>query len=102
MDPTRFLLEIWLGRGADGIEPAADIDLGVGFSAEMPGSIRVRVVFVPAEHCELNVAALNYEPVHRVVGDRTADFASEFLKRGHDFIPLCNAGTFILNDTASR
>jgi hypothetical protein len=28
---------------------------------------------------------LNYEPVHGMAGNRTADFASEFLKRGHEF-----------------
>jgi hypothetical protein len=51
---------------------------------------------VPAEHCELNIAALNYEPVYRVVGNGSADLASKFLKRGHVFFHYGMLGLLII------
>jgi hypothetical protein len=55
----------------------------MGFSAEMASSGSICCLRIPLEHTEFHIAALNDKPVIWVIGDSSADFASEFLKRGH-------------------
>jgi hypothetical protein len=55
----------------------------MGFSAEVASSVDTGRVRIPFEDTEFRIAALNYEPVIWVVADPSADFASEFLKKGH-------------------
>lgn len=68
---------------ADGFEPSADIDLRVCLPAEVasPGGVcRLRI---PFQDSELVIAALNDEPVNRVVGNASANFTAEFLESCH-------------------
>src|ERR1700684_2777369 len=87
MDPTRFLLEIWLGRGADGIEPAADIDLGVGLAAVVAGGGGGGGFGGPNIEGGSGIFTTNDEPVERSAGDDSADFTSVFLQGCHKFYP---------------
>jgi hypothetical protein len=56
------------------------------FAAKMPGAGSIGRGSGPLENGKLRVAALNDIPVQRVAGDRSADFAPEFLNRRHGFL----------------
>lgn len=70
-------------RDADGIEPAADVDLGVTLAAEVAGGFAVRGFSAPFVDGEGEVAALDDKPVHGVVGGEVADFTFVFAGGGH-------------------
>ena len=74
---------VWFGRRTDRVKPTADIYLRVCFAAEVPRFGGVGCLLVPFKHRELAIAAANHEPVIGAVGDPTADFTAEFLKRCH-------------------
>ena len=76
-----------LRRCAHGVKPAADVHLGVGFAAVMPGSGRCGSLRIPAVHGKLGISTLNHEPVDGVTCHDSTDFTSEFLKRCHGFVP---------------
>jgi len=71
---------VGLGGGANGFEPTADIDLGVGFAAEMAGGGAVGGGQVPLDHRELLISTLDYKPVDGIVSDDAANLALEFLQ----------------------
>jgi hypothetical protein len=88
--------EIRAGRRANRIEPTANVDLCVGFAAEMARSVGVRGFLIPAQDGELRVATLNYEPVQWVTSDRAANFTPEFLERGHHFLGVIASERLLL------
>jgi hypothetical protein len=59
-----------------GLEPAADIDLGVGFAAVMARTALVGGFLVPLEYRQLCIAAVYDDPSSRVLTLLTADFTS--------------------------
>ena len=69
--------EVRLGWQTNRLEPAANVDLRVGFSAEMAGSGRIRSIGIPPKYSELGITALDHEPVIWVISDPAADFALE-------------------------
>ena len=77
------LLESWLRRCTHGVKPAADVYLGMGFAAVMPGSGRCGSLGTPSVHSKLGFPTSNHEPVHGVIGDDSTDLTSEFLQRCH-------------------
>src|ERR1700752_2741813 len=79
----RALLETRLRRGAHRIEPAADVHLGMSFTAVMPGSGRIGGFRIPSIDGEIGISAPNHEPVGGIRGHKATDFASEFLQRSH-------------------
>src|SRR6185437_5775583 len=86
--------EVRLGRRAHGLKPAADVDLRVGFAAEMASAGCVGSCGVPDLHGERRWPALDEEPVDRIGGRETTDFTAIFLQRCHqsllsDVTPLC-------------
>jgi hypothetical protein len=78
--------EVWFRRRTYRVKPSANVHLSVGFPAEVPCSGRICGLRIPFENSELRLAALNHKPVNRIAGYRSADFTSEFLKRGHKFL----------------
>ena len=72
-------------RHANGLKPAADIHLGVGFAAEMAGGGAIGGGQVPLDDRELLISALNHKPADRIVTDDPANFALEFLQTRHAF-----------------
>jgi len=75
--------EVWLRRRTHGVEPSADVHLGVGFAAEVPCPIRICGRRVPPENGQLGIATSNHKPVCGIVGHDSADFTSVFVKRCH-------------------
>src|SRR5580700_9077869 len=73
------------GRHAIGFKPAADIDLSVRFSTEMPGRGAASGRQIPLDDCKLLISALDHKPVDRIVTHDAANFALEFLQTGHAF-----------------
>ena len=61
---------------AEGLEPAADVHLGVGFAAVVPGMGFVGSILVPFENGQLCIAAVDHNPPDRPVGLLTTDFTS--------------------------
>jgi len=78
-------LENGFGRRANGFKPAADIDLGVGFAAEMPGSGAIGGSQFPLDDRELLISALDHKPMDWIITDDPANLALEFLQTGHAF-----------------
>jgi len=72
-----------LRRRTNRFKPAADIDLRMGFSAEVASSTCIRLIESPLEHAELGITALDHEPVIWVISDTATNFASVLLKSGH-------------------
>ena len=88
----RGLLEARLRRGTHGIEPAADVYLGMGFTAVMPGSGRIGGLRIPSVDRKIRISAPNHEPVRGISGHKSTDFTSEFLQRRHRSSPFSVAG----------
>jgi hypothetical protein len=86
-------VEIGFGRRADRIEPPADVYLGVGFTAEMPGADCVGGLGIPAMNRELRVATLYDEPVDGTSVHNSADFTSAFAHHCHHSYPRCRFAT---------
>jgi hypothetical protein len=86
--------EVWLRWRADRVKPAADIHLGVGFAAEVPGPGRVGGLGIPAVHRKFGISTLNHKPVDGLIGHDSADFASELLQCCHEFFPYRNGSSF--------
>jgi len=72
-------------RRANGLEPAADVHLGVSFAAVVAGTLRVGGFGVPSVHGKRGISTLNHEPVSGVTGHKSADLTSEFLYGRHLF-----------------
>jgi hypothetical protein len=87
-----LLCEVRFRWRARRIKPSADIDPGVGFPTVVTRSRSARRNGVPFEHGKFGSVALDHKPVSGTAGNPTADFASEFLKRGHGFciLPFCS------------
>jgi hypothetical protein len=86
-----LLCEVRFRWRARRIKPSADIDPGVGFPTVVTRSRGARRNGIPFEHGKFRSVALDHKPVTGAAGNPTADFASEFLKRGHSFciLPFC-------------
>ena len=80
-------------RRAYRIEPSADVHLGVGFTAEVPGGSCIRRFRIPAVNCELRVPTLNNEPVDGMAVYNSADFTSVFPHRCHQSLSLLPIAT---------
>jgi hypothetical protein len=78
-------LENGFGRRAEGFKPPADIHLGVGFPAEMPGGFGIGSSQIPLDDGKLLVSALDHEPMDRMVTDDAANLALEFFQTRHAF-----------------
>src|SRR5260221_12190527 len=83
--------EVRFRRRTHRVKPSADVDLSVGFPAVVARAGRIGRLRVPFEHRELRIAALNHKPVNWRAGDCSADFTSEFLKRGHQILIVSKA-----------
>ena len=70
-----------LRRRADRFEPAADVDLGMRFAAEMSSRGAVGGRLLPAQDSELFVSALDHKPVHGIVADDAANLTLKLAKR---------------------
>jgi FtsP/CotA-like multicopper oxidase with cupredoxin domain len=70
-------------RDAHGFKPTADIRLGVGFAAEMPGGRARGGGQVPLDDRKLLIRALDHKPMDRILTDDTANLTSEFLQTRH-------------------
>src|SRR6266581_5519569 len=75
--------KIWFRRRAHRVEPATDVNLGMGFAAVMPGSRRVGGLRIPPVHGQIGISTSNDEPVDGIGGNESTDFTSEFLQRCH-------------------
>ena len=89
--------EVWFRRRTNRVKPSANVHLSVGFPAEVPCSGRICGLRVPFENSELRIAALNHKPVNRIVGHRSADFTSEFLKRCHKLLIVSALASTLFN-----
>ena len=58
------------------LKPAADVDLGVGFAAIMPCVGSTSCFFRPLQNCKFGVAALDYNPAHRIIALDPANFTT--------------------------
>ena len=81
------LLESWLWRCTHGVKPAADVYLGMGFAAVMPGTGRCGSLGTPSVHSKLGIPTSNHEPVHGIIGHDSTDLTSEFLQSCHRLFP---------------
>jgi hypothetical protein len=79
------LLEAWLRRGTHRIEPAADVNLGVSFSAVVPGAGGVSDIGIPTEHGKVGIPTSDDEPVDGIASYDPADLTSVFLQSCHGF-----------------
>lgn len=79
----RCSCEVRLWRRTYRFKPAANVDLGMGFSAEMAGTGCIRCFRIPLQNTQVGIIALNNEPMNRGICDPAADFASELLKSCH-------------------
>ena len=70
------------------MEPAADVNLGMGFPAIMPCAWGIGGLEVPLQHGELRTAALDDKPVNRIAAHRSANFAPKLLEKCHSLITL--------------
>lgn len=70
----------WIGKlellATEGLKPAADIHLGVGFAAIVPGMGLVGRFLGPLENRELRIAAMDHDPPDRLIGLLTTNFTS--------------------------
>src|ERR1700691_1448467 len=78
-------LENGFGRCENGFEPAADIDLGVGFATKMPGGGTIGGSQIPLDDRERLISAFNNEPMDRVVTDDPANLALKLFQTRHTF-----------------
>src|SRR5580658_2992970 len=67
--------EVTVSR-AGGFEPAADINLGVGFAAIVARAGRIGGFLGPLEDGQLRTVAVDDEPAHGILALLTADFTS--------------------------
>jgi hypothetical protein len=72
-------------RRTYGFEPSADVNLGMGLSAVVPGPSRIGRLGAPFHNSEVRVSAFNHEPVNGIGGYYSADFTTEFAYRCHGF-----------------
>src|ERR1700760_1096652 len=77
-------IEVRHRRGAGGLEPTADIDAGVGFSAIVAGTGGRGRFCIPLEHLELVGVALNHEPMDWVRAFGAANLTSILCYCRHD------------------
>jgi hypothetical protein len=70
--------QAWRGQlaGAGGFEPAADVDLGVGFAAIVARAGRVGGFLGPLEDGQLRTAAVDDKPANGIPILLAADFTS--------------------------
>ena len=73
---SRSSQEIWPGRRAQRFKPSADVDLSMPFSAEMPCPGGVCGFRVPLDNRQVHIAALNDEPMARILRNRSTNFAA--------------------------
>src|ERR1035441_2966310 len=78
--PGRILryLDQRLDWHANRFEPAADVDLSVSLSAEMPRRRTVRCRQIPLDDGELLISAFNHKPTDRAVTGSPANLAPKF------------------------
>ena len=77
MQCLQCLMRIFqFGSATEGFKPAADVDLSVGFAAEVERTGPVGFRAGPLPHLESRVGALDDKPAHRRGAFRPADFAS--------------------------
>src|SRR5215469_4176729 len=67
----------------DGVEPAADEYLGMGFAAEMPRQRAAGRLKAPFVDGQFLVTALDHKPMDRAGGQGSADFTLEFTQGRH-------------------
>jgi len=85
-------------RYAHGFKPAADVDLGVGFSAEMTSGGACCGGRIPFDHRELLVSTLDNKPVDRILIDNPANLTLEFFQTRHAFSGEPTLGRSQYND----
>jgi hypothetical protein len=76
--------EVGLGWGAGSLQPAADVNLSMGFAAEVPRAGRIGDVGVPLVQTKFGFSATDDEPMNGSTGHGTADFATVFSNCGHN------------------
>lgn len=74
----------------------------MGLSTEMPSSGAIRHFRIPLEHGQLRITALNDEPMIRAIGDPPANFAPEFLERGHEIFVFLRQLFYSLRNACSQ
>jgi hypothetical protein len=89
------LPEGWLGRRARRLKPAADVNLGMGFTTVMPGPRSVGHLGAPPVNGKAGLSAVNDEPVDGITGHDATDFAPEFLYRCHAPAPRSYSTTLV-------
>src|ERR1700739_4271608 len=62
------------------VDPPANKHLGMGFAAEVPRCRAAGHFQIPFVHRQLQVSALDHEPMDRIRGNDPADFALEFFQ----------------------
>lgn len=86
---TRTLGKNWLRRRAYRVEPAANVYLGMSFTAVMSCTRCIGGFRIPPVNGEIGISASNHEPVDRIGGNQSTNFAPEFLQHCHAFSPVC-------------
>ena len=94
--------EVWLRWCAHGVKPAADVHLGVGLTAVVPGSGRIGGFGIPSVHRKLGISTLNHKPVGGIAGHDSTDFASELLHVVMSSFPIAMAGFLYFGVEACR
>ena len=70
-------------RRTDGFEPAADVDLGVCLTTKVQCSRPVSDIHFPLEDGQCLIAALDDEPMRRVLTDCATDLALKLFQARH-------------------
>ena len=65
-------------RRTDVLKPAADVDLRMRLTAEMPSRRTIRALQVPPQHGKFLFSALDHEPMHRMIANDTANLTLKF------------------------
>jgi hypothetical protein len=74
-----------LWRRTERFKPSADVNLGVGFAAEMAGGGAIGGGQIPFDDCEFLISTLDYKPMNRIRTDDPANLALEFFQARHAF-----------------
>lgn len=83
--PLRGKVKIGFGGCTDRLEPPTDVNLGMAFTAEVPGISGLSSFVAPSNYAQLGRSAANHKPTNWIGGNQATDFAPKLFESRHVF-----------------